>query len=574
MKKSNLALALVSILAGISLSSCSSDPIKSNKDAIITINNGKDSAQSIKVDDIFNKYMLKSAGISAYYNAICEVIVRGTVPETDEITKKAERSVTDIKDQAKSNASANGTSYDTELEKLLTEKKAEDLDELKDNFVYDLLKEKAYDQYFDENVETLLSRYVNEMLPYHVRHILVKVSASSLDGGYDGQITEQEAKNLTAVIEQLAGGSTFGSVAHTRSEDANSAKVFGDLGLMTTATTYVNEFKLGLFAYDALFNKTATQTTRKTHINITDDAETYLDSKGIGMIEYSDVLKLKNSADIVKDNEGNKVNDDDASYYPRNIYFNRFFNKHTMQVIVHNQATKGFKAVEDIPELVGVIPNGKFVLVDELGHVVLAVRSGTGSGDSGYQGIHFITVQKSPLVESNLNTYYKYNEGVEYYNRTEVLGNSFVGFMQNTNAEYKKRAETVENEVKGFDKMIDAAIYHKLKDALNDKDEPKFVINSEIKVSVPVYDASGNKTSETEELTLESALETYITNTISFYNSENKLTMNRTWDEFVEKLQLLDTYSVRLKPLVCAETYKNSNTATEYQTGGACYVKK
>lgn len=571
MKKRNMSLALLALIAGISLTSCDSEPIKPNKDgAILTINSGTDSTKSIDVDSIFERSLLTSSGITAYYNAICEVLVRGTIPETEEITKKAERRVDDIKYQAKSNAETNSTKYDEELDKLLSDNGVEDLKELKDKFTYDILKEKAYDQFFDDKSEDLLSEYINKMVPYHVRHILVKISGSSDDGSYKASITKQEALNLVSVINRLAKGNSFGTVAREQSEDEGSAKAYGDLGLMTTATSYVPEFKLGLYAYDSLVNKTATvEQGRKENLNMSASAkEYYKDDKLIGTINYSDILKIGEVAEKEKDVNGNPVNSGNVNYYPRNIYFNNYMNKHTMNLIVNDGNTNlpGFKKVSEIPELNGVtgLDANTYVLVTEKSQPILAVRAGTGSGDSGYQGIHFIIAEKSPLVVEDLNDYYSYKKSVGDYN--DLIGQTFVSFTQNSNSEYKKRMETIENEVKNFDKMIDAKIYEEFIDDVNENGERKFEINNDIKVTL------GDK-----ELTLEDAITTYIANNRAYFAAENNVKMNREWNEFIEKLEVYDANRANDKKLIditCATAFDQGNAHEEYKEGGKCYVAK
>ena len=86
----------------------------------------------------------------------------------------------------------------------------------------------------------------------------MKVSAAGSDL-YNGRITEAEAKKLYAVANRLAiqrNGETFGEVAREMSEDG-SKEQFGDLGIMSKATSFVNEFKLGIYAYDSVFNQNA-----------------------------------------------------------------------------------------------------------------------------------------------------------------------------------------------------------------------------------------------------------------------------------------------------------------------------
>ena len=98
-------------------------------------------------------------------------------------------------------------------------------------------------------------------MPYHVRHILVKVDEAS-DAAkkfYKGTVNETQAKLLYDTASTLAEGKfTFSEVAKTYSEDSSNVNG-GDVGIMTNDAssgnlTMVNEFQLGIYAYDNLYN--------------------------------------------------------------------------------------------------------------------------------------------------------------------------------------------------------------------------------------------------------------------------------------------------------------------------------
>jgi hypothetical protein len=211
----------------------------------------------------------------------------------------------------------NKTKYKDELEDQFDTYGVEDLDELKDYFAYQLMKEKVEENFYDDNKQEMLmgavdyEGYLDAKLPYHVRHILVKVSDQSTNI-YDGAISEQEARNIASVIKRLAirqNAETFGDIAREASEDTGSAANFGDLGIMSKATSYVNEFKLGVYAYDAIYNQNAEVVANAAKLEIPADSETFLTNLGLGAIPYEAALLLNETADIVKDANGDKVND-------------------------------------------------------------------------------------------------------------------------------------------------------------------------------------------------------------------------------------------------------------------------
>ena len=83
--------------------------------------------------------------------------------------------------------------------------------------------------------------YLLDQLPYHIAHILVKVSAEA-DNHTQGTITEAEARKLSDVVRYLAGdenleGTTskrarFGDIAKQQSDDTGSAERYGELSVM------------------------------------------------------------------------------------------------------------------------------------------------------------------------------------------------------------------------------------------------------------------------------------------------------------------------------------------------------
>jgi len=570
MNKGKLTLALLSMVSLLTLASCG-DPLEENTDGyVMTITSPSGSTIHYTTDDLFSQYKGNATGVAKFYEAVVEVVIRNEMNQPEnagqlaDIMDQADNRVDGVKETAQSNADANKSKYKDELEALFQSYNVADEAELKDYFAYDLMKTKVQDNFYDDNKQEMLlgstdyDGYLDTKLPYHVRHILVKVSDSSTDI-YDGAITEQEARNVSSVIKRLAirqNDETFGDIAREASEDEGSAANFGDLGIMSKSTGYVNEFKLGVYAYDALYNQNLGVVANADKLAVPADAATFLNNLGLGEIPYQAALKLEETADITKDVNGDKVNNGDSKYYPRNIYFNKFFNKHNVSIITPTntdgsanlayEAMTGFQAVAEL--------GGQKALVDEDGKVILAVRAGTGSGTSGYQGLHFIVVERSALVETSTS-----GVTLEDYYTTEIPGTStfpkdisdkelitYVNFMKTTTKIYKERSETITNEIKGFDSMLQARIFEKLSAAQG----------------VTFVDAD---------------LEATITNYIDVQRTSNafseQLNYEENWDTFIRYLEYQEWQRGRLIAETCAENFQNADLALEYQAGGVCYVK-
>jgi hypothetical protein len=288
---------------------------------------------------------------------------------------------------------------------------------------------------------------------------------------------------------------SFGYLASQYSEDSSgtpaSSTHQGETSIVTKvmSSDFVPEFKLGSYAYETLFNKRETGDKSvygyenayriapglaKNSASIIAEAEDptnpvpanvpsagnpipdalvdknqklennktvyqQIKDTGLGQIPFGAAVALADMADTVKDNAGNTVNEGNEAFYPRNVIFNKYFNKHnicviTPSAIMSNSTVSGVDAnltsvadqvsgatvtkqfykganstlfasfpgfsvntknIVDVSDDNGVAQN---VLTDEQGQVVLAVRVSS----SGYQGIHFIVIERSALSQYGL----------------------------------------------------------------------------------------------------------------------------------------------------------------------------
>lgn len=565
MNRTKLTVATLALVSLVSLSACNNPVTNNDEGSIITIKSADGTNIGYSADDLFNQYRGNQTGVSRFVDAITEVVIRNQINQEDaattalrnEILAKAENRVDGVKEQARSNADSNGTNYNTELDTLMTSYNVEDLEELQDYFAYELMKEEVEDRYYQDNKENFLlgdefgPGYLEYRMPYHVKHILVKVSANGADL-YNGRITENEANKLFAVGNRLArqqNNETFGEIAREMSEDTGSAANFGDLGIMSKATSFVNEFKLGVYAYESVFNQNTEVQANSEKLGVPDFAVDFFEDLGLGEIPFSAFEMLNQFANITKDSDGNPVNDNDPLYYPRNIVFNEFFNQHNVSVItpIGLEGVYTLPGFQAVPEL-----NNKVVLTDENGRVILAVRAGTGTGDGGYQGLHFIVVERSALIETV--------DGVslEEYYTTEIPGTSafpkdedgndaltFVNYKVTTTANYKQRAETVSTEIRNFDRHLS----FRMIEQLIAEQEVTFVDEA-----------------------LEDAILNYFNVTRESSTFDENLQQVNTWNSYIEYLEYQAFQRARLVDLDCALEYQDPNSDL-FNIGGACYVK-
>lgn len=565
MNRTKFAIASFALATLVTLSACSNPVTENNDGYLITMKDKDGNATGYTADQLFGNYRENEFGVSKFVESVTELVIRNQINQEDaqtqalkaEILRKADISVDGVKETARNNASTNGTNYNDELNTLLDSYNVEDLEELKDYFAYRTMKQEVEDRYFDDNLSSFVlgndfgPGYLSERLPYHVKHILVKVSAAGADL-YNGRITEAEAKKLYAVANRLAiqrNGETFGEVAREMSEDG-SKEQFGDLGIMSKATSFVNEFKLGVYAYDAVFNQNEEVLEKREQLNVPQTALDYFDELGLGAIPFHAFVSLNDFANVTKDINGNPVNNNDTLYYPRNILFNEYFNRHNISVVTPESLggdDYNYDGFRNVPEL-----NNQRVLTDENGKVILVVRAGTGSGDSGYQGIHFIVVERSALVDVqngvNLEDYYTTEiPGTPNYpqsNGVDLV--TFVNYNVTTTANYKTRSETVTNEIRNFDRFFNFRMLEQLiaEQALTFVDED-----------------------------LETAVLSYMDVTRRSAAFDQNLQEINTWNTYIEFLQYQDFQRQRLIDTECAYAYR-TNLGGVYNQGGACYVQQ
>ena len=519
MKKSKLSITLVtSFIAAMALTACK-DVTKSDE-AIVTFKPyGSDNAISLVTNDVYNKYRGTSNGISMFYEKILEVLIRYEfkngfnktgVMKYEEIEKWANNQVQEQKDKAKANAKSNKeTSYKDEWESILDSYKVEDEAGLKEHFIYEKEKEEMKNWYAGDKdkAEELKAEFIGinsegkkvdskvaSAMPYHVRHILVKVDEASDAGAkfYKGTISETQAKLIGNIIEALGSGKyTFSQVAKTFSEDG-SASSGGDVGIMTNSATsgslgMVNEFQLGIYTYDNLIDENnkikdgdtdavkATKKLIREGLGIledeTDDCVAKKMATTLAEVPYSAFAKIGEYADYTTDMYGNKLANGSATVYPRNVLWNKYLNLHNIFLITdYKGSAPKFKDDDSEAEFATLVDKSgtevpatatrfkNHVLVDENGNPIIGVRS--------EYGLHFMVIEKSmyEFAGKNVGTENEKSKLSDYYS-TKIPGDdgynpdSYVGYIVSDTEDYKKRADDVKSKITSFDPTYDYRLY-------------------------------------------------------------------------------------------------------------------
>ena len=357
------------LMSASALTSCGDDykypKAKWKEDTIAAFVDGK----TYQYEDIYDLMQTKKDSARALYSTAKNILGQLATPRTDAIRSWADDQMKTQEQSWKDSASANNTSYKEEQEKTFESEGVTDEEGLRNKKIAARQNELNSEAYYssksgttDANYLFAISEdetkaYVEKQAPYHVSHILVKVDASSDGTGtWSGQISSDDAKQIGNAVRMLASTNSFGSVAQSISDD--SADSYGELSgaagvAMQRNTSYVNEFKLGLYSYDAYLNPNISaenkaklkETLRFPESSVADDESLAEDVKETSFykgeafgIPLSVALTMGYVAEKEKDDNGIKVAYASTDQYPRNILFNNYFNNHAINFIYDDSA--------------------------------------------------------------------------------------------------------------------------------------------------------------------------------------------------------------------------------------------
>ncbi len=632
-------MLFLSAAACISLSSCD---VTSKKYTLLSYTTADGSTQ---VDYTTNELLLKyltedSASTSELYDIIYEAMLKKYYSDDSrstqlrELERLTDQQVEDYKDEAEDNADSSSISYSDAWEAILDEQLSDlqedrrDEDALWDKLLVENMKDAIGDEFYDEfkdwkedtsaddydlqkqfNIFWGENGYLENRKPYHVSHILVELDAED-DTIYDAEISSDDAEEIYNVLDPLAhSDSSFGTVAEDHSAD--SADNFGNLGIMDIATSYVDEFKLGIYIYDTLFNTDDDVEdyleTNSDPFNMGDENKDFFEELGVGFIPYEAVEQLYNYRNQTLSSSGLEVNEGNAAYYPRNIIFNTYFNTHSVSFITKEQwsysdadslvsstrtATNGETIYSDVDEE-GWWSNGnaidditltgfkditfntydssgnastvtKSVLCDEDGNPIMVVRAGTDD----YQGIHFIVVERSGIDNSqNYGETGDTSTLAEYFAAEAPISVSGSGYGLNTdaptytNAEGETVAKTtyINNVVSTYEDYQSRA--EDLKDTIKDFDEAydqriytwlKATTDLGSTITVTFSDGETETTVDINEK-VDNYVNRIIAQTASSYTIDDD-----TWEDYVEYLtNQTELRTTKLIPITCAVNFSS-----------------
>ena len=506
MKKRLLTLSMVSLLT-IGLASCSGVKAKETtdgKDIIVSfVNDG--TVINYTADDLLDHYATTETGVKAYYNAIYDLLIRNDQKLTAEMQQTVEEDMDKFVNTCKTNASTNGTTYKTELSNSLEAEGVDSLGELRELKELEVKKSKYQENFYDDGLESneFAKKYIEEKAPYHIRHILIKTDDVSGSGVYDKQISKDESRKIYSIVSRLASGkTTFGEIAYDASDDTSNT-LYGSVGIMDLDTSFVSEFKYGIYYYDAFLS--GKNDTGKSHAEVLDmlnipesinlgenislNTASILNNS-VGTVSYNTVKMFEDYANTTKTVDNKTYTDEIVpgsvrhqitdAYFPRNVLFNTYFNNHGLTFITDEgfgDTTGNANWTTPNAELKAVLPEGfdGKILTDNGNPILVTYNPSTG--------LHFMLIEKSPIYQkyTSYTSYEKSKEGEEvalenleeellhYYSLDVPSGNDnvtndnrYVTYLKTTHTEYDSRSSTLESKFKSFDSNMDYHIFESL----------------------------------------------------------------------------------------------------------------
>lgn len=320
MKKSKLSVGLVTTFIGaLALAACGetvSQTVTPVKDVIIDFVGYNSATDKIEIKTgLYDKISDSDEGTKLYYDSILESLIRHEYDGISKASEGAMKSLTTLTNEANDQvkgairtasdtAAKSGTTFEAEWNKTLESHDCKTTDDLLQHYLYDLEKQELADYLADDKIDDLKTQYigvgtdwknvepknnVDAVYPYHILHSLVKLSADKSDY-VRGTITQTEATKLWAMVRSLLENK-LAVVAADMSEDDGSKSSFGDTNIMNTNTSFYNEFKLGIYAYDAILsNEIAINDSGDPRVINKETDDNTLVYKGLGLDKTAQII--------------------------------------------------------------------------------------------------------------------------------------------------------------------------------------------------------------------------------------------------------------------------------------------
>ena len=432
--------------------------------AVITINTPNGTIDVVSREDFDSLKDSNNCGLtffnSMYNSLIWEMYMNqnsklwtselkpSTLPYS-ELVSISESFVSEAKNRARSNAISNGTSYEDEWNSILKEYGAKDAQELKEISMKRSIDDVLSNSYANLNSDRFIDSYLNiiQAYPFVTRHVFKRLEKNTNED-IPILITQNEANSICDTFSALLRNS-FSITAYQFSDDG-STNQGGDTGIMDKNTSFVNEYKLGTYLYSLskLEKENKNAEIHASNLQLSNSNKEKLGNLNLSYVPGRVFRLLGKYASTEKSNNGTIQKNGDPRYFPRNILFNKYINRHNFFLISNDEIAQdssstlsvyvdkdgsdfsqtsyydfgepqtGKGGFRNIPALCR--DSEHKILTDENGQPIIGIIS--------EYGLHFINIEKSGF-DNNLTS---------YFSLTDESENSFIGRLGFENVESQK----------------------------------------------------------------------------------------------------------------------------------------
>ncbi len=237
---------LISIML---VSGCGSSKLKNGEELVLKVNN-----KNITADSLYKELKEKN-GTAIMVDMIDKQILDVIYKDDKDIEQQANNQIETLKLQ-----------YSDSWDETLKNAGYEDENDLKEDFILSLQRNKAIEDYVKDNIkESEINKYYNEETVGDIsaKHILISVKSDDNEEG----LTDEEAKaKAEELITKLNEGADFDTLAKENSTDTGSKENGGDLGYFNKGDM-VEEFEEAAYKLKVNeYTKEPVKTTYGYHI--------------------------------------------------------------------------------------------------------------------------------------------------------------------------------------------------------------------------------------------------------------------------------------------------------------------
>ena len=394
-------------------------------------------------DDLFGDMLNTKEGAEQAFEQVLRVLVNQIVPRSHPfVVFQVDSQYDEFVQRVKEEAEQRGVDYQELIDVSLAEEGYESIEEFKNDLAINFQLELAKRDFWDEHKEEYFLGHIQDRLQFYLRHILVSVPSGNNTDLFFTNISSNNARALYDVFKLIEGGSTFSSAANILSDDPGSAEK-GGAYKMDITTEFVNEFRIGVVAFDAFSRGVNFGDIKGISPEMAVEMERIYGSgfNAIPASYFHEIYERRDDTRLLTDTEMTghpfSVTDRNNITIPRNVIFNSVFNNSGISMIYYDLEVEG-----DYPENTcefdfvkgeGGVPETRRVLCDQDGNPIFMTR--------GSHGVHFLVIEHSPFDLEETANFFSFDRNAEH----ETYINLFNPSVSERNQRLQELEQLAEN---------------------------------------------------------------------------------------------------------------------------------